>query len=1377
MEGAVDGMSVHRTEDEPMSPLEPLDPHRLREMVVDQHNMTAGGHLQRMQSMQCFQWSPSAIPALIQAAGQSPLRGHSRESNNSGSPAAQRRRLSSGSDSHSMQQLPQLSQPSSNFNDQQRTPMNFNQNNEINSPNARSVPMSIPQQTSQHSAIGMLPGQNPLGSPPSVQSPFNRNTPGPSITPSSPFPLSSNHFPGQSPSSAGLHGMGAIGQPQPPQTPQNHVNPANQVNMSPSQNQSLYSNAQAPRNVPYPASNQPTSAAQSQHTSYPFPTNAGQVPGSQAPQLPPQQQQQWMSPQQMQQHFAGQPRMFGNPGGQRVVVQRVPYPQGYNTAMTQAQPGYPRPTRLPYPPGNPSAPASQQQGGQSSQTPSQQTPPSAVTSPPVAYPPALQAKEQQTQQQQQQAHQQQQQHINGFVVPPPQAISQPTPQAPIGFPTALPNFPPPPGAQVPPQAMTPRTPLTPQVRPPLMNAVPQPPQQHITSPHSNVVEMQGDWQHFVVLHVIFECPCRSSLAMGEDPIGIASDGHLVGFASVTVAQKPRVSELHDDKENFKKVLKEVAPAAEPPTQQAQVVEKECNSVETADSESAFDPDDFEEALESVEIDEAATEFEHESYDFINENVKSQSSHSNCAVPQLSEENSGTRPAKNDDATIAEMDVDPVDSTNDEVTSSGQPPASQSSEPNAKLESSANDNAQTVPAPLEIHLKRSVSPDPEPIDLSVKKRKSEASDESDEEASTNGDSEAASSPDGEDASSPSLSAIKLYPSGSVTPSQAPPFTVRFGPPVQGVSPQYPNASDLRSPGLMSPTQALRPQCLPGEPLVPNIMRVATQGSHFFGHDLQHFSMPLDMCLMGCNFFLVENERSLNDKHDLANLSAVIKYHGGDLKWGNQGYSERTTHVLCESYQHPFVRNENCRKRCVTLQWLNEVLMRKRMEAPWKYCHLPSFWNDVKRPPSGTGKAIAVCGWTDIELINVKMMISAIGARFTPHLSCENDYIIARCESEKVEKARDWGVKVLNYRWLLDAYTGICNGYPDPENPHYGLGTSEPCPEVSTTPYVMERHSDIYNKLLAPWKIPILVNQELFNIGMELRKSIENDENIFPFKKVKSLSPPPSDEQIAQAQKLLRDLGQTLPKCVIYFSGMLPEDEKNLAKKAEFLGAEITMDVEKCTHFVCVSLFRTVELMKAIALGKNVVSHNFIVYGYTILHFPDTYDLYLRDDENEKNYGYNVKTSVFRARRELIFEDCIFHVMPSVHPSHKILCELIRIAGGIVEDERPSPQYLADCIEYERPYFVIGCDADLHLYHYLMDCRFPIYNEEFVMIAILRQEFDTSPNYLVNNNVIPPATSTPSTPIQPRLPPAVIMNGTATPLQNVPQPTAPQRVKAQ
>lgn len=36
-----------------------------------------------------------------------------------------------------------------------------------------------------------------------------------------------------------------------------------------------------------------------------------------------------------------------------------------------------------------------------------------------------------------------------------------------------------------------------------------------------------------------------------------------------------------------------------------------------------------------------------------------------------------------------------------------------------------------------------------------------------------------------------------------------------------------------------------------------------------------------------------------------------------------------------------------KRCVTLQWLNDILAKKRLEPPWRVAHLPTCYSE-KRP---------------------------------------------------------------------------------------------------------------------------------------------------------------------------------------------------------------------------------------------------------------------------------------------------------------------------------------------------------------------------------------------------------------------------------------------
>uniref|UniRef100_A0A915EE52 PAX transactivation activation domain-interacting protein n=1 Tax=Ditylenchus dipsaci TaxID=166011 RepID=A0A915EE52_9BILA len=83
----------------------------------------------------------------------------------------------------------------------------------------------------------------------------------------------------------------------------------------------------------------------------------------------------------------------------------------------------------------------------------------------------------------------------------------------------------------------------------------------------------------------------------------------------------------------------------------------------------------------------------------------------------------------------------------------------------------------------------------------------------------------------------------------------------------------------------------------------------------------------------------------------------------------------------------------RRRIVTLQWLNETLMKKRIEAPTKACHLPTCWSDNNRP--AIGKIITTAGFDELETSNLKAMILAIGGRYTPTLSAHNHLLISKC----------------------------------------------------------------------------------------------------------------------------------------------------------------------------------------------------------------------------------------------------------------------------------------------------------------------------------------------------------------------------------------------
>lgn len=53
------------------------------------------------------------------------------------------------------------------------------------------------------------------------------------------------------------------------------------------------------------------------------------------------------------------------------------------------------------------------------------------------------------------------------------------------------------------------------------------------------------------------------------------------------------------------------------------------------------------------------------------------------------------------------------------------------------------------------------------------------------------------------------------------------------------------------------------------------------------------------------------------------------------------SAKVTHLLCKHQKSPvFMQAVRENKRCITVFWLNDVLLRGKMAPPWQAIHLPT-----------------------------------------------------------------------------------------------------------------------------------------------------------------------------------------------------------------------------------------------------------------------------------------------------------------------------------------------------------------------------------------------------------------------------------------------------
>uniref|UniRef100_A0A0K0DD18 PAX-interacting protein 1 n=1 Tax=Angiostrongylus cantonensis TaxID=6313 RepID=A0A0K0DD18_ANGCA len=511
--------------------------------------------------------------------------------------------------------------------------------------------------------------------------------------------------------------------------------------------------------------------------------------------------------------------------------------------------------------------------------------------------------------------------------------------------------------------------------------------------------------------------------------------------------------------------------------------------------------------------------------------------------------------------------------------------------------------------------------------------------------------------------------------------------RFSQPT--ASPHY--AADMRSPPLMSPTQApLPPQATMPRPMsngdivtqpirmVPTPQQPVIPSQFFTYEPSLLMSVHPDICLAGCVLHMFDMDRIFTDKLDLPNVVLAIRMHGGDIEFGAKAYAERAgaiTHVIVESIRTQHAHLDSAlkdRKRLVTLQWLVDVLIKKQMDVPWRHAHLPSVFIDGCRPL--LGKLISFSGFDESERAAMKFMVEAMGARFTPYLSRHNSLLIAKTAGvEKVDKAREWDIQVVNYQWLADNYAG---------------------------------------------------------------QRVDVDSQRYQ-------SSPPTEAEIAASAEERKKSGATHPAYVVAFNGIDNENKHILTQKIRFLGGSTCEQISECTHLVTPNGRRTERLLEAICLGKNIVNPYWVVHGYECRQWMDTLDYFLHDEDQERHLGYNCKRSVIRARHRKVFEDVQFYITPSVEPSRAVLTKLIRIAGGIVHENRPAPADIARCIETDAPYIVISCECDLRMVQYLLECNFPVYNTDLVLIALIRQELEPHPLYRVSMTSLtrPPAPQPP------------------------------------
>uniref|UniRef100_A0A0B7AW97 BRCT domain-containing protein n=2 Tax=Arion vulgaris TaxID=1028688 RepID=A0A0B7AW97_9EUPU len=164
----------------------------------------------------------------------------------------------------------------------------------------------------------------------------------------------------------------------------------------------------------------------------------------------------------------------------------------------------------------------------------------------------------------------------------------------------------------------------------------------------------------------------------------------------------------------------------------------------------------------------------------------------------------------------------------------------------------------------------------------------------------------------------------------------------------------------------------------------------------------------------------------------------------------------------------------------------------------------------------------------------------------------------------------------------------------------------------------------------------------------------------------------------------------------------------------LGGVMATSVKDCTHLVTDRICRTVKFLSGLAKGLQIVSPQWLESSKQAGTFLDGHMYLVSDPAMEKQYKFNLATSLSRAQTRAILTGYRIHVTKSVKPDPVQMQEILKFTGAKYLKTMPN--------KYQENTVVISCSNDHMICQPAIKAGIPVMEAEFVLTGILRQELD-------------------------------------------------------
>ena len=442
---------------------------------------------------------------------------------------------------------------------------------------------------------------------------------------------------------------------------------------------------------------------------------------------------------------------------------------------------------------------------------------------------------------------------------------------------------------------------------------------------------------------------------------------------------------------------------------------------------------------------------------------------------------------------------------------------------------------------------------------------------------------------------------------------------------------------------------------------------------------------------------------------------------------------------------------------TLAWLVKVLSTGHMTSPRdRLLHFPFPHAPV---PGFESLTITLTNYTGQARVYLKELIAKMGATFTPEMTPANSVCVAlELRGEKVAKAREWNIPLVNHTWLESCFATWTNQnlaqrqfitFPGAAQlravvGHVGVAessltpyrTEHEEPALSVTPPTPAQsvpeaaHDDVSESVSAPLAADdhvVLPPEDVFSDAQRVDETLTEGAEA-PLSDTAPASEPSRTRK--RSVSASEDAGKrprpTLP-VIATTSVELSEHERHVLDTLSIVRTDNMMEA---THLVAKSLTRTEKMLCAIARGLDVVSMSWVRAMVKAKAVVPAGSYALVDRKKEQQWGIQLSDVLARSRLHpgALLQGHHIILTRHVQPSRDILAHIVEAAGG----QASVATAKTDTATWDSQTHVVSCAEDAKVVASLRkdygkhhpDAPWRVYSPELILAGVLRQDMDWS-----------------------------------------------------